>query len=238
MTDSIPVSLPSEDSIVSLRWWRLKYAVEWLVGTVGFIAILPLLAVLAVLVKISSPGPIFYISERLGRNGRVFRLFKFRSMKVGVAPVLGLDGKVLTLDNDPRWTPLGRFLRLGFDELPQLINVICGEMCLIGPRPDVPSELDRYTTRERQRLLALPGITGLAQVVNGRQFSNAVNYELDALYVQHSSFWMDLGILAVTLPYSFGLAAIGQKLFGQYLTVAKEADEAVGGVRNGETRKR
>lgn len=224
MTDSIPVSLPSEDSIGSLRWWRFKYAVEWLVGTVGFIVILPLLALLALLVKATSPGPIFYVSERLGKNGRVFRLFKLRSMRVGVAPVLGPDGKILTLDNDPRWTPLGRFLRLGFDELPQLINVIRGEMCLIGPRPDVPSELHRYTARERQRLLVLPGITGLAQVVNGRYLSNAVNYELDALYAQHSSVLMDLGILAVTLPYSLGMPAIGQKLFSKSLRAAKQKE--------------
>jgi lipopolysaccharide/colanic/teichoic acid biosynthesis glycosyltransferase len=207
------------------RFWRLKYALEWLAGSVGLLCILPLLAVLALLVKVTSPGPVFYKSERLGRNGRVFRLYKFRSMRVGVAPVLGPDGKVLTLDNDPRWTPLGRFLRLGFDELPQLINVVRGEMCLIGPRPDIPSELERYTNRERHRLHALPGITGLAQVVNGRQFSNAVNYELDVLYTQHSSFVMDLGILAVTLPYSFGLAAIGQRLFRRYLETAQRAEE-------------
>lgn len=213
-------------SFQSRRCWCLKYALEWLAGTLGFLAILPLLAVLAGLVKLTSRGPVFFISERLGKDGRVFRLYKFRSMKVGVAPVLGPDGKILTLDNDPRWTPMGRFLRLGFDELPQLINVIRGEMCLIGPRPDVPSELDRYTERERLRLHALPGITGLTQVLGGREMNNAQNYELDVLYVQHSGCVMDLGILAVTLPYSFGLTAIGQRLFRRYFQVAQRMGEA------------
>ncbi len=182
------------------RWWRLKYFLEWLVGSVGFVLILPLFALLALLVKTTSPGPVLYLSDRLGRDGRVFRLLKFRSMRVGVAPVLGSDGKVLTLDHDPRCTPIGRFLRLGFDELPQLINVVRGEMCLIGPRPDVPSELERYTARERARLKVLPGITGLTQVVGGRELSNAQNYELDVRYVEQASLWMDGLILVLTLP--------------------------------------
>ena len=199
------------------RLWRLKYALEWLMGTLGFVVILPLLAVLAVLIKLTSPGPILYVSERLGRDGRIFRLFKFRSMRVGVAPVLGPDGKVLTLDNDPRWTPMGHFLRLGFDELPQLINVIRGEMCLIGPRPDVPNELERYTPRERLRLVVLPGITGLTQVMNGRELSNAENYELDVKYVSQASFRLDLLILILTLPYSFGGKEFSKRVLGRHI---------------------
>lgn len=197
----------------SPRCWPLKYALEWLAGGLGLVLILPLLLLLAFLVKVTSPGPVFFITERLGRNGQVFRLFKFRSMKVGVAPVLGPDGKVLTLAKDPRCTPIGGFLRLGFDELPQLINVLRGEMCLIGPRPDVPAELERYTSRERLRLQALPGITGLTQVVGGREMNNAQNYELDARYVERSSLWMDVQILLLTLPYSFGATRMGRRVF-------------------------
>jgi len=126
--------------------------------------------------------------------------------------------------DDPRLTPIGRFLRLGFDELPQLLNVVRGQMCLIGPRPDIPLELERYRPRQRDRLLVLPGITGLTQVLDGRSYSNAVNYELDVLYVRHSNFITDLGILALTLPYSLGLTRIGQRLFGRYLAEARKAD--------------
>jgi lipopolysaccharide/colanic/teichoic acid biosynthesis glycosyltransferase len=191
----------------------LKYALEWLAATLGFVLILPLLVLLALLVKLTSPGPVLFTPQRLGRHGRVFRLFKFRSMKVGVAPVLAPDGKYLAPKNDPRLTPIGRFLRLGFDELPQLLNVVRGDMCLIGPRPDAVEELDRYTERERLRLQVLPGITGLTQVVGGRELNNAQNYELDVRYVLESSLWMDLLILMLTLPYSFGAARLGRRVF-------------------------
>lgn len=202
---------------ISSRAWVWKYGVERLVALAGLVAIVPLLIVLALLVKLTSRGPILYVAERLGRDGRVFRLYKFRSMRVGAPPVLGEDGKVLTLRADPRLTPVGRFLRLGFDELPQLFNVVKGEMCLIGPRPDLPEEMARYTPRQATRLKVLPGITGLAQVVGGRYMDNAQNYELDALYVERADWRMDLKILALTLPYSFGMERVGAAVFRDLL---------------------
>jgi lipopolysaccharide/colanic/teichoic acid biosynthesis glycosyltransferase len=214
--------MPQTQERPARRAWRLKCAVEWLCALVGMVLILPLLLLLALLIKLTSPGPIFYVSERLGRRGRVFRLYKFRTMKVNAPQVTAADGKVLTLDNDPRLTAMGRFLRLGFDELPQMLNVLKGEMCLVGPRPDVPWELDRYTERQRQRLEAMPGITGLAQVLDGRALSNAENYELDVQYVLHGSAWMDCLILAVTLPYSFGMRTIGKRVLGRYLAGSGE----------------
>jgi len=201
----------------STRCWQAKYVLEWLLAALGFFTVLPLLGLLAIAVKLSSAGPVFYVTERLGRNGKIFHLYKFRSMKTGVGPVFGTDGKVLTLDNDPRLTSIGWFLRLGFDELPQLTNVLRGEMCLIGPRPDIPPELGRYTSRERLRLFVLPGITGLAQVVGGRGMNNAQNYELDVRYVESSTFFTDLLILVVTLPYSLGLHQVGRRVLGLYL---------------------
>jgi len=202
----------------SRRRWRLKYIVEYAMALAGTIAISPLLALLALLVKITSAGPALYVSERLGKDGKVFRLYKFRSMKVGAEEVLAKDGKVITLEGDPRITKFGRLLRLGFDELPQLFNVLKGDMCLVGPRPDVPWELPRYSDRERVRLAVLPGITGLTQVVGGRELSNAQNYELDVRYVCGSSAWTDLAILALTLPYCFGARKLGRRVFRRFMT--------------------
>lgn len=221
-TGNIGRTNPSQRSYAGSRLWKLKLVVEWLVGAFALLLISPLMLLIAALIKLTSSGPVFYMAERLGKGGRVFRAYKFRSMRVGVAPVLGADGKVLTLKDDPRVTPLGKLLRLGFDELPQLINVVRGDMCLIGPRPDVPSELERYTAREKIRLQVLPGITGLAQVVDGREMNNAQNYELDARYVERSTCWTDLGILLVTLPYSFGAKTIGKRLFRSYMTGIQE----------------
>jgi lipopolysaccharide/colanic/teichoic acid biosynthesis glycosyltransferase len=134
---------------------HFKQAWEWIVSTIGLLAVSPLLLGLALLVKCTSQGPVLYVSERLGRGGRVFRLYKFRSMRVNAPQITAADGKVLTLKNDSRLTPIGAFLRLGFDELPQLLNIVKGDMTLIGPRPDVPWELGRYSERERRRLDAL-----------------------------------------------------------------------------------
>jgi len=194
-----------------------KLVFGWIVAAMGTVVLSPLLLVLAILVKTTSPGPVFYISDRLGHNGRAFRLIKFRSMRVNSPQILGDDGKVLTIRNDLRVTPIGRFLRLGFDELPQLFNILAGSMTLVGPRPDVLWELDRYTSRERRRLEVYPGLTGLAQVVGGREMNNAQNYELDVRYVENSGLMTDLFILMLTLPYSFGAEKVGKIVLRRFL---------------------
>jgi lipopolysaccharide/colanic/teichoic acid biosynthesis glycosyltransferase len=181
------------------------------------VLISPLLALLALLVLATSGRPVFHRSNRLGLGGKIFLLYKFRSMRANAPAILAADGKVLTLKNDSRLTPSGKFLRLGFDELPQLLNVMRGEMCLVGPRPDIPEEVIRYTVRQRVRLQVLPGITGLAAVVGGRNMNNAQNYELDVRYVESSNLFTDLLILAVTLPYSLGMHRVGQRVFSRYL---------------------
>ena len=199
------------------RMWRIKYALEWLLALVGTIAVSPLLVLCAILVKCTSRGPVFYCSQRLGRAGRTFTLYKFRSMRVNAEVVLADDGKVITTDNDPRFTPIGKLLRLGFDELPQVINILKGDMCIVGPRPDVPWELDRYSPRERLRLEVLPGITGLTQVMGGRELNNAQNYELDVRYVTQSGCLLDAAIFAMTLPYALGAKKIGRKFLPKYM---------------------
>lgn len=200
----------------SRRAWRLKHALEWMAALLATIFLSPVLLIVALLVKLTSRGSVLYVSERLGKNGRVFRLYKFRSMNMDAETILADDGKVVTVENDPRLTPIGRWLRMGFDELPQLLNVLKGDLTLIGPRPDVPWEMDRYTRRERARLWVMPGITGLTQVMGGRELSNAQNYELDVRYVEHATFKMDLLIALVTLPYALGAKGIGRKVFRRH----------------------
>lgn len=182
----------------------MRQIVERFIAALLLVVLSPLLIILIVAVKCTSNGPVFYVSSRLGRHGGTFKLYKFRSMKVNSPMIVGDDGKVLTLTTDSRLTVIGKVLRLGFDELPQLFNIVRGEMSFVGPRPDVPWELPRYDCRQRKRLEVLPGLTGLAQVMGGRELNNAQNYELDVRYVERRSTWLDVTILAATLPYVFG----------------------------------
>jgi len=217
----------------SKRRWGLKYAVEWAAAAAGVVALSPLLAGLSALIKLTSKGPVLYISDRLGKDGKSFKLYKFRSMRVDAEQILADDGQVITVENDPRITPMGKVLRLGFDELPQLLNVLKGDMCIIGPRPDLTWEMERYSHRERLRVEVLPGITGFTQVVDGRDMNNAQNYELDVRYVEHADAGMDLLVLLLTLPYSLGARSIGKQFFGPLLSGIEALDDQVSAARGG-----
>ena len=180
------------------------------------IAALPLLAVLvfilAVMMSVGSPGPILYRQERIGLRGRRFRLYKFRTMHVGAdaavheahaTKVLRSNGPMLKLDglNDPRLMAGAWWLRAsGLDELPQIINVLRGEMSLVGPRPCMDYEYSQYTEAERQRCAAVPGLTGLWQVSGKNHTTFAEMVRLDVLYAERKSRWLDAQILAATLP--------------------------------------
>jgi len=188
-----------------------KVVAEWVLALLLASALLPLLVALACLVKLSSPGPVLYVDERVGLGGRTFRMFKFRSMFLGVQPIVTDDDKVIVQPGDRRLTPVGRFLRLGFDELPQLLNVLRGEMALIGPRPDAPWMLPKYTEEIRPRLQVRPGITGLAQVLRGRDLPTQDNYAIDTWYVTHWTPLIDLRIAALTPLYIGGWRNVGQR---------------------------
>jgi exopolysaccharide biosynthesis polyprenyl glycosylphosphotransferase len=169
---------------------------------------LPVFFLLAILIRLDSPGPTLFAQVRVGKGGKEFRLYKFRSMapdaealRVELEHENEQDGPLFKIREDPRVTRVGRLLRkYSFDELPQLINVLKGDMSLIGPRPALPVEVDQYTPYHRQRLIVTPGLTGLWQV-SGRAdlpFERAV--ELDLYYIEHQSVWLNLWILIKTVP--------------------------------------
>ena len=156
----------------------------------------PILAAAALATKLGDGGPVFYRQRRVGKDGKEFELLKLRTMEVGAehkGPGMAVN------EGDPRITGLGRLLRrLSLDELPQLWNVVRGDMSVIGPRPTLAYQVERYTPRQRRRLEVRPGITGWAQIHGRARLPWDERIELDVWYVEHRSPWLDLKILART----------------------------------------
>ena len=175
----------------------LKRIVDVLAGSIALLVLAFPFAAVALAIKLDDRGPVFFRQERVGKGGRVFRVWKFRTMVVdAVSKGLG----VVVAHNDERITRVGRFLRnSGVDELPQILNVLVGEMSLVGPRPTLAYQVERYNATQRRRLEVRPGITSLA-VVSGR---NALSWneriDLDVWYIDHWSPALDLKILLRTL---------------------------------------
>jgi lipopolysaccharide/colanic/teichoic acid biosynthesis glycosyltransferase len=173
-----------------------------LLSIIGLTLAAPILALCCFMIAFTSAGPVFFRHQRLGIHGRPFRLWKLRTMYYPAPDLRNADGSAYTGADDPRITPAGRFLRAAsLDELPQLWNVLRGDMSLVGPRPDQVDQQRFYSERERKKLLVKPGLTGLAQI-SGR---NAISWEhrkaLDVEYVERRSLRLDLEILARTVPY-------------------------------------
>jgi exopolysaccharide biosynthesis polyprenyl glycosylphosphotransferase len=186
----------------------MKRIMDVLISAAALFVLSPLMVTIALIIKFTSPGPVFFIQERIGMNRRKFKLLKFRSMvmdaearKKDLAALNEMDGPAFKIRNDPRVTPIGRFIRkTSIDELPQLINVLKGEMALVGPRPPLPTEVDQYEWLHRRRLSIKPGITCLWQV-NGRNSVPFVKWmEMDKEYIENWSIWLDIKILCRTLP--------------------------------------
>ncbi len=186
----------------------VKRLIDAALSLTVLIMLLPVMVVVALLIKLTSPGPVFFVQERVGMNQRHFRLYKFRSMVADAeqhqSELAGLnerDGPVFKIHNDPRATWIGRLIRMtSIDELPQLFNVLSGEMSLVGPRPPLPAEVKRYRWLFRKRLCVKPGITCIWQI-SGR---NDVSFErwmkMDHEYIDNWSLWLDLMILLKTIP--------------------------------------
>lgn len=171
-------------------------AIDVAVASGLLLVTLPALAISAAAIRADDGGPVLFRQERIGQNGRPFQILKFRTMTVG-AEHQGLG--LLVAENDTRITRTGRWLRAtSMDELPQLLNVLRGDMSIVGPRPTVRSQVERYTPRQTRRLEVPPGITGLAQVSGRNSLPWDERIERDIWYVDHRSLWLNLAILART----------------------------------------
>jgi exopolysaccharide biosynthesis polyprenyl glycosylphosphotransferase len=186
----------------------MKRVLDVVLSSVLLLVMLPVFLVTAVCIKVSSGGPVFFMQERVGLNKRTFRMIKFRSMRdnaeeirESIAHLNEVDGPVFKIQNDPRVTDFGKFLRRSsLDELPQLFNVLRGEMSLVGPRPPLPEEVDRYEWMFRKRLSVKPGMTCIWQISGRSDVSFARWMRMDQDYVENWSLWLDLQILMKTIP--------------------------------------
>jgi exopolysaccharide biosynthesis polyprenyl glycosylphosphotransferase len=205
--------LVSHDTTMADAWGlAIKRAIDIVVSGVAIILLSPVMVLTAVLVKLTAPGPIFFIQKRLGRNKRMFEIYKFRTMVVDAEKRLKdlehrneADGAVFKIKNDPRITPFGRFLRkMSIDELPQLFNVLKGDMSLVGPRPLQVRDYELFETFcqdwQRRRFSVRPGITCLWQIKGRSSIPFEKWMELDLQYIRTWSLWLDLQILAKTVP--------------------------------------
>ncbi|RXZ81462.1 sugar transferase [Paenibacillaceae bacterium] len=190
-----------------------KRLMDILGAVIGLLVAMPVFAVIAAAIKLEDrSGPIFFHQVRVGKNGVPFKMHKFRSMVSNAEQQLGellnqneIDGPMFKMKNDPRMTRIGRWIRkTSLDELPQLWNVLKGEMSLVGPRPPLPREVERYTLYDKQRLEVIPGCTGLWQISGRNHLSFYDMVELDLHYIRHRSVWWDIKIMMFTVTMLLG----------------------------------
>ena len=193
--------------------YATKRLMDIVLSAVGMLLLSPVYLAIAAAVKLSSPGPVFFVQTRVGRYGRYFKFYKFRSMRQDAeaqkAALMSQneskDGVIFKMKDDPRITKVGRFLRrTSLDELPQLWNVFIGDMSLVGPRPPVPSEVLEYTLEDRKRLDVIPGITCLWQIKGRSEIPFHEQVQLDKEYILTPGIWKDIVILLKTIPAIIG----------------------------------
>ncbi len=187
---------------------NLKRSLDLIIASVGLVLAAPIMIVTAILIKLDSPGPVLFYQPRVGKWGKEFYCYKFRSMYIDAEERIKelrsrneADGPIFKMKRDPRITRVGRVIRkLSIDELPQIFNVLKGEMSLVGPRPPLPREVAEYTYEQVGRLNAIPGITGLQQVSGRSDLDFKRWVELDLQYIEEQSLLKDIEILLRTIP--------------------------------------
>lgn len=202
-----------EDTRPKTLYLMIKRTMDFIFAFLGLILLSPLFLIVAILIKLEDPkGSIFFYQTRIGKDEEPFRMYKFRSMVSNAEDLLGnlldqneISGAMFKIRHDPRITKIGRFIRkTSIDELPQLWNVILGDMSLVGPRPALPREVEQYSSYDKLRLKVIPGCTGLWQISgrNGLSFSEMV--ELDLHYIRQRGIILDLKIIIHTVRVMFG----------------------------------
>jgi lipopolysaccharide/colanic/teichoic acid biosynthesis glycosyltransferase len=176
------------------------------------VILLPVFAVIVIAIRVSSKGPAVFKQKRAGKNGTPFTFYKFRTMKTDVDPF----GSSPKSGDDPRLTKIGKFLReYSLDELPQLFNVLKGDMSIVGPRPLYVSQMAEWNERQKKRLLVKPGLTGLAQISGRGELTREEKLELDVKYVETASFRTDIKIILATIIQVFRRKSIYEKRYSQ-----------------------
>jgi lipopolysaccharide/colanic/teichoic acid biosynthesis glycosyltransferase len=204
---------PDRSEPLQIRFFdcSMIFVLGRLTSLVLAIAGFPLHCLICICIWLADHGSPLYRALRMGQNGVPFEMLKYRSMHTGSAPVVSLDFKVDVTVSDPRVTTVGRLIRCGIDELPQITNIIRGEMAWVGPRPDDAWMLENYGPMLRTLLALRPGITGLAQVCNSRQIPTARSYAIDIWYVRYRTLWLDLWILLATPVFIIGVRSVGTR---------------------------
>jgi lipopolysaccharide/colanic/teichoic acid biosynthesis glycosyltransferase len=203
-----PVTLGRAVSADPVTYLLAKRLLDILVSGLALLLLMPLFLIVAIAIKLDSSGPVLFWQYRLGKDGRPFRFYKFRSMsaaatdlRASIAQMNEATGPVFKIRRDPRVTRVGRFLRkYSIDELPQLAHVLGGSMSLVGPRPPIPHEVEQYEVWHRERQAVKPGLTCIWQVSGRSDLSFEEWIRLDVEYVRSRNFWLDLKLLLLTIP--------------------------------------
>ncbi len=190
----------------------IKIIIDVIIAAVLSLILLPLFIIIWLLIKISSPGSVIFRQQRAGKDGKSFIFYKFRTMRTDVDP-FGASPKS---GEDPRLTKIGKFLReYSLDELPQLFNILKGDMSIVGPRPLYISQIAEWNDRQKKRLLVKPGITGMAQISGRGELTREEKLELDVRYVETAGFWLDLKIILMTIRQVFTRKNIYEKKYSR-----------------------
>ncbi|MHB9941086.1 multidrug MFS transporter [Clostridium sporogenes] len=196
----------------TMMYFAIKRIIDLLGAIIGLILLSPILIIIAIAIKLDSKGPVFFIQERVGKDGQIFNMYKFRSMVIDAEDKLSklkdkneMSGPMFKMKDDPRITKVGKFIRkTSIDELPQLFNVLKGEMSLVGPRPNLPREVIKFTDYQKNKLLGKPGLTCYWQVMGRNKIDFEEWIELDIKYIRERNTWTDIKLILKTIGVLFG----------------------------------
>ena len=178
----------------------LKRVIDIIIGIMAFPFVVVISLIVWIFIKLDDGGPLFYMADRIGRYGKTFKMFKYRSMKVNAPDIKMADGNSYNSEDDVRVTKVGKFLRkTSIDEIPQFLNVLFGQMSLIGPRPDSLNGMELYPEKEMQAVQVRPGITGWNQVIKRNSATAIEKLDNDIYYVNHLTFMLDVKIFILTI---------------------------------------